>query len=308
MYFFNLDKGFLAHTRIKVLLGLVLLISLVPIPLIAINESLRFCATSACFNNILVYFDWSLKSFAFGVGILTIFLTIYRSEQAQKSIELSKEHNNINNYFKHMEEFDKHLNSISHKYLGSSDYKEQHHLFFHKVQKGDFSYNKDQLGFIVKRLGFMYQSFKEISQHNAKEANILAIKRVIYCFNTLAIVCRLTANRSMEQVVVRNDFPNIKSLNGSGQWILFFDALLEELMIVRKFCSFVNYTHDYRVTGLLTEIYNVANVLQGNIERKSEIILRLEYSYIRDEAENLNFDSDLNKINYDNKGCLILND
>jgi hypothetical protein len=80
--------------------------------LIMENGNYIECYTSACFNESVTTFKVPLGILSLLIPIIAVYAANHRSEQTKKQIELAREQNNFINYYKHLEEFEKHFEKV----------------------------------------------------------------------------------------------------------------------------------------------------------------------------------------------------
>jgi hypothetical protein len=98
----------------------VVIFTLIIVPIISIltaitivhNSSLQCDLSHAGFNNALVIFKFPIAILASLIPLIAILAANHRSEQQRESIRLSQNQNTFSNYYKHVEEFEKHIKRI----------------------------------------------------------------------------------------------------------------------------------------------------------------------------------------------------
>ncbi len=126
-------KSFLSLKILWLVVGVLVVISCIISGVISYNSKLYWDFSADGFNCFISLFRFPLGISALIIPIVALLAANHRSEQTKKQIELANTQNVFQNYYKHVEEFTKYVNSIESK------------LFFsvRKLHKYLYPYSKD---------------------------------------------------------------------------------------------------------------------------------------------------------------------
>lgn len=120
-------------------------------------------------------YDWFKIPFwvlALLIPVVGLFNANHKSEQAKAAMELTKSQNNFANYYKHMEEFSKYIDSIIGQEAAPTNfanYRPLHSLIFPLAHKSDYSVSKLTEQYIEEFLDNFIAITKELNGRSAGE-------------------------------------------------------------------------------------------------------------------------------------------
>lgn len=119
-----------------------------------------------------VGFKTFIEAFALPLGILAIVVpasaliaSIHRSEQTRKQIDLMTETNRFSNYYKHIEEFEKHLERCNLIKFVSYDLANIYNISFPASRSGDYNVNREIVSVAKSQAQSILTSIKEANEH-----------------------------------------------------------------------------------------------------------------------------------------------
>ncbi|PSV11670.1 hypothetical protein C0W59_19245 [Photobacterium kishitanii] len=161
---FDPNKSFLSLKILWLVVGVLVVISCIISGVISYNSKLYWDFSADGFNCFISLFRFPLGISALIIPIVALLAANHRSEQTKKQIELANTQNVFQNYYKHVEEFTKYVNSIESK------------LFFsvRKLHKYLYPYSKDgryflKIAVIEESEKVFKDSFKKIRDINSSD-------------------------------------------------------------------------------------------------------------------------------------------
>jgi len=123
------------------------------------------------------------------IPVVGLFNANHKSEQAKAAMELTKSQNNFANYYKHMEEFSKYIDSIVGQVAtptSFANYRPLHSLIFQLAYKSDYSVSKLTEQYIDEFLDNFITITKELNGRSAGEVlellSLLETHRNTLCY------------------------------------------------------------------------------------------------------------------------------
>ncbi|MBL4261737.1 hypothetical protein [Vibrio fluvialis] len=167
---FDPEISFLDLRVVRITIGIMLSASIV-MALIIYNQTrleLRFDYEG--FNNLLNIFKVPLGFSALIIPIVALLAANHRSEQTKKQIEVTNKQNCFSNYYKHLEEFEKHFQKYEsvNRNMTRLDSRHMHGLMFPRALEGDYRVSDNYLNIY----DFIYDMLEKISYSYVNETLI----------------------------------------------------------------------------------------------------------------------------------------
>jgi hypothetical protein len=202
--FFKIDplKSYIELPLFQITLTTAILLALITTVLIISNSDLQWKFDYVGFNSFVEIFRVPLSVMAIAITIIAILATMHRSAQTREQIIITNTQNVFSNYYKHIEEFEKYLNSaIKSKNLIFENLRLAHKCLFPNSFQGNYNVDKGYLGIIEKE----YAQIKNLLNNfncDRKETvhNLLfgIYEGIDNCFSYLYIRIRRDGTRRFE--------------------------------------------------------------------------------------------------------------
>lgn len=113
--YFDPHKSFLSLAVLKVVVGFAVVLAMVVSLVITMNSSIEIDLSYSGFNDAVRIFSVPLGILALIIPVVALLAANHRSEQTKEQMRLAGEQNNFSNYYKHLEEFEKYIDSAFEK-------------------------------------------------------------------------------------------------------------------------------------------------------------------------------------------------
>lgn len=192
-----------------------LMLTAVSFILIAYNSNLDWDFSYLGFNFFIVAFKVPLGLFTATISIIGLIALAHRSSQTKVQIDLStnqfeasQQQNVFANYYKHIEEFEKHVKNYEIKEKAEGlNVRLAHHKLFPSARSGNFTpITLEPIGFSHKLVSILEKSIRLLDDEQIEHANIY-FNESIYKNELLSEFC--SSVRSLET--------DIFKLHGSGK-------------------------------------------------------------------------------------------
>lgn len=190
---FKLDplKSFTELLAFKFTIGLSILFSTTSTLLILFNTDIAWRVDYLGFNTFVEIFRFPLSVLAIAITIIAILATMHRSVQTKEQILNSNKQNVFSNYYKHIEEFEKYMNStMKSKTLVLENSRTTHKILFPGAEKGNYSISETYLEIIETEFAQIVDLLNSFN-NNRKETvhNILfrTYEKIDRCFSYLSM-------------------------------------------------------------------------------------------------------------------------
>lgn len=194
-------------------------------------------------------YDWfkiPLWVLALLIPVIGLFNANHKSEQAKAAMELTRSQNNFANYYKHMEEFSKYVDSV----IGSKTvpttfayYRPLHSLIFPSSYVSDYSVNKVTEQYLEEFLDSYIAIAKELSGSNTEQVlellSRLEIHRNTLCYRfDFSFGCYPQEDKDRSSHFISNKFSegNIHVINGAIKDYLDYISRFPNLL--HRICMF----------------------------------------------------------------------
>lgn len=126
------------------------ILALISTILIIINSNLEWLLDYKGFNYFVEIFKVPLSIMALMITFVAILATMHRSSQTKELIIITNKQNSFSNYYKHIEEFEKYMDSVfSHSTVICKNLRLTHRYLFPNSVDGDYSIDRDFL-FVIE--------------------------------------------------------------------------------------------------------------------------------------------------------------
>tara|TARA_R110002167_G_scaffold234711_1_gene439997 strand:- start:9344 stop:10261 length:918 start_codon:yes stop_codon:yes gene_type:complete len=159
---FNPNESFFSLTIVWCTLLLIVGIALTLIAIANYGSINQLCGSTECFNNFITQFKLPLGIISLLIPIGAIFAVQHRSEQSIAQIKASEGQNNFVNYYKHLEEFEKHLKSRS--IDDKVRVNQTHAVIFQSSRDGNFNITDNIQEFIEINFSEIYIKLKSVEK------------------------------------------------------------------------------------------------------------------------------------------------
>jgi hypothetical protein len=248
---FDPHKSILEPTIFKVTVLLIITLSLTTAIIIIYSTRLHFDLSSNGLNNAVSIFRIPLSILTLVIPLVALISANHRSEQTREQLRLSNNQNNFTNYYKHIDEFEKHCQKQWNKYeFEISKPRSFHKMLFPKAMDGQFTISSDFIISIDEFLSHILDISRALNSADEKEY-ILAC---IHIKNSLNDFCKknkisqinnsegLIVECNGEIAIMQNDstktlLKNLKSFCIVINELLSFDLESKEIHLISKFIN-----------------------------------------------------------------------
>jgi hypothetical protein len=136
---FDPKKSILSLPVFWLLSGLVVLVSIVSASLIIANSELSFDFSYKGFNNAILIFKFPLGFLATLIPLIALMNANHRSEQTKAQILYTESQATFSNYYKHIEEFEKYIDTHLENRVSISSKRDLHYKLYPNARQGDFN-------------------------------------------------------------------------------------------------------------------------------------------------------------------------
>ncbi len=167
-------KDLMDDVIFKTILCTFSILSISIVLVICFSNNYMMCFKENCFNDLLVIFKLPINIFTGGMAIAGLRALIVRSQQTADQIELTFKQNLFTNYYKHLEEFEKYLESHIDDHIFFRSIREVHSYLFPEsrmngiIENNDYSKlvkeSVENINISVKKLTSKIQSKRSIRQ------------------------------------------------------------------------------------------------------------------------------------------------
>lgn len=215
--------------------------------IIARNTHLQFDPSAAGFNYFLSVFKFPLGLVALIIPVVALLAANHRSTQTSAQLIAASTQNLFSNYYKHSEEFSKHLGDrVSPKIIGNSSPRKLHSLLFPRAKEGEYVIDAKLSASIEKHLSFVVEHLTKVGSGGSVGTSVAAAELVFkrdiaglgFPFPGMSGV---TLKIDNEDVAVQNDlrafFLEIKNRAYAFQAMLEFDHSYATTQSLAILCS-----------------------------------------------------------------------
>lgn len=216
---FRLDplKSFTELFVFKFTIVFSILISTLSTSLIILNTEVAWQFDYLGFNTFVEIFRFPLSVLAIAITIIAILATMHRSVQTKEQILNSNKQNVFSNYYKHIEEFEKYMNSvIKDKTLMFENLRATHKMLFPVAEKGNYNISNYYLEIIeteFSQIVSLLDNFNNNRDETVHNLLFLIYQKIDMCFSYLFIKVGRSGIRQFEDgkliVVPSNNIINI---------------------------------------------------------------------------------------------------
>jgi hypothetical protein len=183
--------------------------------LIIFNSDIVWKLDYVGFNSFVEIFKVPLSILAIAITVIAILATMHRSAQTKEQILSANKQNAFSNYYKHIEEFEKYMNTaIKSKTLIFENLRLAHKCLFPNAFQGNYNVDNSYLEFIEKEFEQIKNLLNNFNHDREETVHNLLFKiynGIDQCFSYLYIRIKRSGSQQMEderRIVVPSD--NIK--------------------------------------------------------------------------------------------------
>ena len=164
---FNPEKSFFELSIVRWSFFIIISLSLLATAAIIINNTLIFDFTYTGFNQFISIFKVPIGILAAAIPIVAVYATNHRSEQTKKQIEIANSQNNFINHFKHIEEFEKYIDSHFHEPVTQlTSARKTYNKLFPNSREGNFTLSEGILNKIEEDSQEIVTCLIEVNESN----------------------------------------------------------------------------------------------------------------------------------------------
>ena len=154
---------------------------------------LTFSLTHEGFNNFITIFKFPIGLLATLIPIGAVFVANHRSEQTKAQIEAAQNNNNFTNYFKHIEEFEKHLSQYQDQEISFSEKKNDivflyprglHKKAFPNVKSGNLKVDQGFADGVVQDINELLEGASGLKD---PQATFMTIQKIKHQYDIFAL-------------------------------------------------------------------------------------------------------------------------
>ena len=243
--YFQIDplKSFIELPVLWIVVTLLFAVAIFIAIIIILNSNLTWSADYHGFNSFVEIFKVPLSILAIIITYSAFLATIHRSSQTREQILITNKQNTFSNYFKHIDEFEKYINTtFKHKVISFKNIRATHNYLFPKAFEGDYSINKDFLVVIENEYDEIKEPLEKFTSEGEKSIfNIFynSYASVNNIFSLLSIKIEHSGGRQIIQDGKKLIIPN-SDLAGAFSVILNDAVFLKLILLFDRNISFPN--------------------------------------------------------------------
>ncbi|WP_415775376.1 hypothetical protein ACMYQ1_19020 [Shewanella oncorhynchi] len=151
-YLFDAKKNFFDLKIVQFFFFTITITSIICYVVILFNSKLHIDLSYVGFNNFVEIFKVPIAMLALNIPVIAVLGAFHKSEQTRLQIKLSDGQNLFANYFKHIEEFVKHIEKFEHKDERSKcDARRLHYKLYPNAVSGDYDIS-DEMAIKINEL------------------------------------------------------------------------------------------------------------------------------------------------------------
>ena len=148
---------------------------------ILFNSQLHIDFSYSGFNNFVEIFKVPIAILALNIPVIAILGAFHKSEQTRLQIKLSEGQNLFANYFKHIEEFVKHIENFEHKNEKSKcDARRLHYKLYPNAASGDYDISDEMVVKIDEVISYskvIFNCCNDIEDGNTDDERIIDVMK-----------------------------------------------------------------------------------------------------------------------------------